>query len=92
MPRHPFDALSFIAGVLFIGLGIAAFRGPLTLLDYDLDLLLPIAALAVGIGILLTLRPRGDADEPVAATGAPDVQPDETTVPIPEPDAGDDRL
>ncbi len=66
MQRHPFDPFSFIAGVIFVGLGLASLWGA------DLGLAemrwaLPIVLIVLGMALLLPLgRTMRDHDEDTA--------------------------
>lgn len=60
MHRHPLDLLSLLAGALFLAVGLAGFAGPLRIPVVQGDVLLSVAAVLVGLGILATLRPRRD--------------------------------
>jgi hypothetical protein len=70
MTRHRFDALSFLAGTVFVAIGIAALVEPLRWPAGASDVLLPTAAVVVGLGILLTLRPGRSSDDD-AEPGSP---------------------
>ncbi|MFN2557649.1 MAG: hypothetical protein ABR592_12450 [Nitriliruptorales bacterium] len=56
MHRHPFDPISFVAGAIFLGLGLASLVG----VDLDPDKLrwlVPIVLILLGLTLLLPLRP-----------------------------------
>lgn len=60
MHRHPFDPVSFIAGVVFVGLGVASLAGA----DLDpngLRWLIPVVLMSLGVALLLPLL-RGPDD------------------------------
>ncbi len=54
MHRHPFDPVSFIAGVVFVGLGVASFAGA-SLVPRDLRWLVPVVLMSLGVALLLPL-------------------------------------
>lgn len=57
MDRHPFDAVSFVAGAIFLGLGLASLVGA----DVDpgaLRWLFPIVFILLGLALLLPLARR----------------------------------
>lgn len=58
MQRHRLDSVSLVAGVLFALAGLRLLAGPVRLDAVPLDWIGPVALLAVGIGILASLRPR----------------------------------
>jgi uncharacterized membrane protein HdeD (DUF308 family) len=62
MPRHPFDPLSLVSGVLFAVIGITAWTGPLDLSALRFDLLLPLAVVLIGFSLIFQLRPRTPED------------------------------
>lgn len=58
MQRHPLDIISLIAGALFLLGGLRLLAGPVWVRDLPLDLLGPLALVAVGIAVLASLRSR----------------------------------
>jgi hypothetical protein len=61
MNRHPFDAISFITGLLFAGLGVAFMIANISLPDFDW--LWPLVAVALGIAIFASARRSEDPAE-----------------------------
>lgn len=62
--RHPFDVVSFALGVLVAAVGLALLLGG-SLPDVDAGLVLPIAAVVVGLALLVTtLRGTAEPDDP----------------------------
>jgi hypothetical protein len=70
MNRHAFDPVSFLAGVVLAGVGLAILTESLTLLEANAGWLVPGFAVALGAAVLLsTPRAGKDAspDEPLEA-------------------------
>jgi hypothetical protein len=61
MNRHPFDAISFVTGLLFAGLGVAFMIANISLPDFDW--FWPLVAVALGIAIFASTRSREDPAE-----------------------------
>jgi hypothetical protein len=70
--RHGFDAISFLAGVLFAVLGLAFLFGRIDVTDLRLSWVWPIPLIALGLLMLFTSRQRGGADEAAHAPPPPD--------------------
>ena len=63
MTRRPFDPLSLVSGLLFIGLGIAFVLDRTGHVDLDLHWIGPITLIALGLGWMLTgLRRQRDGE------------------------------
>jgi hypothetical protein len=58
--RHDFDPISAVFGLLFAILGFRFLSGEVTLASLDLSWLWPLAAVALGLALLITAR-RPDA-------------------------------
>ncbi len=56
MDRHPFDPVSFVAGAVFLGLGLASLVG-VHLDPGQLRWAFPILLILLGLALLLPLRP-----------------------------------
>jgi hypothetical protein len=54
MTRHSFDPISFVAGLVFAGLGVAFMIGNVTLPEFDW--LWPLIAVALGVAIFASTR------------------------------------
>ena len=67
MKRHPFDVLSFTAGAVFVGLGIAFLAAGDDVVD-NAHWIWPVVLVALGVaGLVSALRRTEDADEDEAA-------------------------
>jgi hypothetical protein len=64
MKRHRFDALSFTAGAIFVGLAVAFLAGGSDVLD-DAHWIWPALLVAFGVAGLTSALRRDDRDEPV---------------------------
>ncbi|MDQ4149770.1 MAG: hypothetical protein M3164_07280 [Actinomycetota bacterium] len=59
MKRHRFDLLSGVFGLVYTVLGIRLLAGPVHLPDLDLDWIWPLAAVALGVALLVSARRSG---------------------------------
>lgn len=68
MQRHPIDLVSFVAGLIALGLAVAVVTGIVTGLSINGALLVPLAIAVIGaVGLVATLiRHRGSAGSPGA--------------------------
>ena len=66
MQRHPIDLVSFVAGLIAVGLAVAVVTGIVTGLSINGALLVPLAIAVIGaVGLVATLiRHRGSAGAP----------------------------
>lgn len=64
MRHHGFDALSFVFGLLFTGVGLVLLGGRAVDAGLALPWAGPLIAIGLGVGIVLAVRPRKD---PVAS-------------------------
>jgi uncharacterized membrane protein YoaK (UPF0700 family) len=56
--RHRFDVVSFVFGVLFVGLALAALVGDVRVMTFGKGALMPVALIVAGVAIAVaTLRP-----------------------------------
>jgi hypothetical protein len=61
MHRHPFDALSFLAGAFYLGLGLLLLTGGAGSLS--MEWAGPILAVGIGLVIVFAARPRRSSEE-----------------------------
>ena len=61
MTRHPVDLISLAFGLLFAAIGAVLLVGDLDLLS--LDWVAPVAAIAIGVALILAARSRRPATE-----------------------------
>jgi hypothetical protein len=80
MARHPFDVLSFAFGLLFAAFGLLLLGGDAVRASVALPWAGPIAAIGLGLILVVAARPRRD---PLAASEASD-----PADPTPTADAG----
>ena len=66
MQRHPIDPVSFVSGLIALGLAVAVVTGILTGVSINGALLVPLAIVAIGaVGLVATLiRHRGSTGSP----------------------------
>lgn len=69
MRRHEFDLLSFLFGLLFVGAGLILLGGGAVRDSLSLAWSGPVVAIALGVLIVIAVRPRSDRD---AADQSPD--------------------
>lgn len=72
MRSHPFDALSFVAGAVFVLVGAAVTADWVPFLSIGGDGILPAVLIVIGVALLLTIKPReprstGDEDRSTEA-------------------------
>jgi hypothetical protein len=60
MTRHPFDGLSFLFGLLFAALGLLLLGGDAVRASVALPWAGPIAAIGLGLILVIAARPRRD--------------------------------
>jgi hypothetical protein len=64
MKRHDFDPISLVAGVLFMGLGIASLTGSVRYAEMDLSWVWPLTIAALGLALLIGAVERGRSEAP----------------------------
>jgi hypothetical protein len=64
MRRHEFDALSFLFGLLFAGIGLVLLGGSAIREGLALPWAGPLVAIGLAILVLIAARPRSDPTEP----------------------------
>ena len=78
MRRHDFDPLSFVAGLLFAGVGLvllggAAVPGGSVGASLALPWVGPLVAVVLGVLVVIAARPRREGPEPEPGRGFPGV-------------------
>ena len=71
MHRHDLDPISLIAGLVFLGLGLAFLIDLTTGVNVDVRYVWPVLLIAAGISGLLATRSRAAADIPPVSRGDP---------------------
>lgn len=81
MNRHPMDLISLVAGVVFLGAGIAFLTGSVNYTGIDLKFVWPLGILALGFILLVGAgRPQTPAGRTESGTEADPAQSEGTGV------------
>ena len=68
MHRHPMDLMSFVPGLVFVGIAVVTLADGLTLDLLTAEWVWPVVLILLGVGVLASAgRRRGGAAEPVDA-------------------------
>jgi len=93
MPRHRFDPVSFVLGILFAAVGLTFLFGDADIGDLHLAVVWPLPLILIGVLMLVSAVQRRSRPEPASAMASP-ARPD-PVAPEPTDDIDgldDDRL